>query len=236
MTNPLHHLAIIPDGSGRWAMKQNMPRFMGHEAGYKTFRKTYRYAVELGIPYVTYFTLSLDNLKRKDEEVFNLFRILTEHFPEEIKYFDDHDVIFNPIGDISLIPDKKLCQTLKEVQAKTKSHKGTQLNIAIAYSGTDDILQSIQHAYLLHTSPIEKDDLKKYIFELSYLGHSPPVDFCIRTGNEYRISNFCLWHLAYAEFYFSEVLWPDFSINELQQAIEFYQTRKRRFGREYEQP
>lgn len=233
MDNQLRHLAIMPDGNGRWAMNRNMPRFEGHEVGYDVTKRIVLACTELNIPYLTCFVLSSDNLTRQKDEVSHLLDILANKFSADIGLLTQKNIILNPIGNYSLLKNKKISSLLEHAYESTKSNTGTQVNIAVGYNGMDDILQSAQRAYQTHDISLNKDALKKCMYELSYLRNSPPVDFCIRTGGEFRLSNFCLWHLAYAEFYFTDVLWPDFSREEFNKALEAYNKRQRRFGKEY---
>ena len=237
MKKELIHLALIPDGNGRWAAAQNKPREYGHWVGYKTLVNISLYCVRLKIPFLTVYTLSYDNItKRNQNEISNVYEVIKRLCNVDLDLFQKYSCAFNPIGDFTCLKDIETVKLIENLKNKTKNNTGTVINLAIGYSGTHDIAQSIRKLYtsLNNTLPANLQEMMAGINNFSYLNNSPPVDLCIRLGGEQRISNFCLWQLAYAEFEFLNTLWPDFNEKMLDQCIADYYKRDRRFGTETE--
>lgn len=234
MKKELTHLALIPDGNGRWATNQHKPREYGHWAGYKVLLKISLYCARLRIPFITVFTLSYDNItKRNQNEISNFYGAIKRLCEVDFELFQEYGCVFNPMGDFTCVNDEETIKSIEQLRAKTKHNTGTVIHLAIGYSGTYDIAQSVQK---LHQSSdkslLQPQEIMEGINRCSLLNDSPPVDLCIRLGGEKRLSNFCLWQLAYAELEFLDTLWPDFNEQMLDECIAEYYQRDRRFGTE----
>ena len=231
-TNQLSHISIIMDGNGRWAKKKFMPRFYGHKAGLESVRKMVSACIEVDIKYLTLFAFSSENWRRPKEEIKSLMGLFALALKQEIKKLNKANVKLQIIGDLSKF-SKEIQELISQAINKTKENTGLVLTIAANYGGRWDILQAV-HQIIKKTKQGELDEsgIDEFCIE-SYLqtANLPEPDLFIRTGGEQRISNFLLWDLAYSEFYFTDVLWPDFDENELHKSIHSYQTRQRRFGR-----
>lgn len=233
---PLQHLAIVPDGSGRWAMQRDLNRSIGHQEGLKNLIHIVKGCSERHIKYLTMFTLSSDNMKRNKAEVDFLIQCAHHFSITQGDFLQNKNIKLLFIGDLEIISDSKVKQSIQDIMKLTQNNTGMVLNLMLNYSGQDDIVRACQRISQqvidgkTSIDAIDRDVIKAE----SQLAHAPPVDFCIRTGGELRISNFCLWHIAYAELFFNNSLWPDFSLEELDQGIEEFQLRKRRFGQEAE--
>lgn len=235
MKNKLNHLALIPDGNGRWAANRNQSREHGHLIGYEVILKMVYHCYKLKIPYVTIYTLSHDNIsKRNEPELVNIYALIKRFSEYDVEKLHKLNCVFNPIGDFSCLKNKEAVKEIELMRKKTQNNTGMVVHFAIGYAGMQDIAQSVLGLYdsldkkLPNTSQAIMDGINKF----SYLNDSPPVDLCIRLGGEQRISNFCLWQLAYAEFEFLEKLWPDFTEEDLDKCIADYNQRDRRFGTE----
>lgn len=221
------HVAIIMDGNGRWAQSRGLARIEGHKASTKAIRETVEGAMEKGIQYLSLFTFSTENWIRPKSEIHALFKVFTTVLKEETPELHNKGIKLIISGDLSKFPlymQKQLKQSLE----LTKDNHTMVINFCLDYSGKKEILEMVKKI-VSHSIPIENitDDLiDKYL--LTY--PLPPVDLLIRTSGEKRISNFMLWQIAYAEFYFSNLYWPDFDKNEFFKAIADYQKRDRRFG------
>lgn len=230
------HVAIIMDGNGRWAKKQNQERIYGHQHGVESVRNTCEASAELGIKYLTLYTFSKENWNRPKEEVDALMKMLVYTIAQEEKTLMDNDIRLTAIGDMQELADETreaLCQMIE----KTKSNKRMTLVLALNYSARWEIIEMAKRiAEKAKHGNIEISDIDEKLVSdnLSTQG-IPDVDLLIRTSGELRISNFLLWQIAYSELYFTPVLWPEFTKEELYKAIFDYQHRERRFGKTSEQ-
>ncbi|MCX8616841.1 isoprenyl transferase [Gilliamella sp. B2923] len=225
------HVAIIMDGNGRWAQQRNQLRTIGHRAGLKAVRKIVMYAASINIKVLTLYAFSSENWKRPEKEVSALLALFIYALNREIKKLNSHNVRLNIIGDISRFNDE-LQNMIIKAQQLTKDNSGLVLNIAANYGGRWDILQSAKKmATQVVEGKISVDDITEDHFNSAMsMSEFPDVDLVIRTGGEYRISNFLLWQIAYSEFYFTDVLWPDFTQSLFDEAINKFNNRERRFG------
>ena len=231
-----HHLAVIMDGNGRWAKKRNKNRVFGHSKGINAVRKIVEESVRLKIKYLTLYAFSAENWNRPEEEISILMQLLLKSLKNEFKKFVKNKIKLNVVGNISLLP-KSVKEELSYVLKETSKNKQLVLTLALSYSGREEIqnaLKKICSKVKNNIIPIEKID-QSTINEHLYTENLPDVDLLIRTSGEKRISNFLLWKIAYAELYFSEVLWPDFNEKNLHEAILNYQNRERRFGKTSDQ-
>ncbi|WP_294843366.1 isoprenyl transferase [uncultured Gilliamella sp.] len=225
------HVAIIMDGNGRWAQQRNQLRTIGHRAGLKAVRKIVMYAASINIKVLTLYAFSSENWKRPEKEVSALLALFIYALNREIKKLNSHNVRLNIIGDISRF-NNELQNMIIKAQQLTKDNSGLVLNIAANYGGRWDILQSAKKmATQVVEGKISVDDITEDHFNSAMsMSEFPDVDLVIRTGGEYRISNFLLWQIAYSEFYFTDVLWPDFTQSLFDEAINKFNNRERRFG------
>ena len=225
------HVAIIMDGNGRWAKKRGLPRTAGHAAGAETFRTIATYAKEIGLDYLTVYAFSTENWKRPVEEVSAIMGLLKKYLLEAIQKMERDRVKMEFFGDLSpLTPElRELCQRTREI---SKHYEGCQVNICLNYGGRDELLRAAK-AYAADCAAGRADPKQLSEEQLSgylYSKGVPDPDLIIRPSGELRLSNFLLWQAAYAELYFTDVLWPDFTKEELLRAIAAYQSRSRRFG------
>lgn len=227
------HVAIIMDGNGRWAKQRFLPRIAGHRRGVEAVREVIRACIGRGIEYLTLFAFSSENWRRPPEEVSFLMRLFMVALEQEVDKLHANGIRFNVIGDVSRF-EPRLVQLITDAQALTRGNSRLTLTVAANYGGRWDILQAMNR--LLRERPeiagrVTEADLAPYLA----LKDAPEPDLFVRTGGEERISNFLLWQLAYTEFYFTPVLWPDFGAAQLDRAIASYGERERRFGRTSEQ-
>lgn len=218
------HVAFIMDGNGRWAKKRGMPREFGHRFGVKAFRNILEYCDELSFQAVTFYAFSTENWQRPKKEVDAIMRLMDEYLQECEKKIDDYVFRICFLGDKNVFDEKRRTRML-DLEEKTKSRKRI-LNIALNYGGRDEIVHACNLLLSQKRTAITQADITSAL----YTAASPEVDLIIRTGGDFRISNFLLWQAAYAELYFTDVLWPDFGRAELDQALFDFSTRKRRFG------
>lgn len=230
MTIP-KHIAIILDGNGRWAKKRGLPRTAGHKVGAKTVERICEEAYKLGVEYVTLYAFSTENWSRPKEEVDMLMDLLRTYLKDRFVNAKKNNMRITVIGDKSGLPSD-IVKQIEEIEEASKIYTGLKLQIAINYGGQDEILRATKKiCQLVQEGKLAIDDINKDIFEASLDTNGIPMpDLLIRTSKEQRISNFLLWQLAYTEFYFPEVLWPDFSREDLIEAIRYYNTRERRYG------
>ena len=231
MNNIPAHIAFITDGNGRWAKKRKMPRTYGHNEGTKTIRNIALEANKLGVKAMTVYAFSTENFSRPDDEVQFIFRLPKTFFDLYLKELMDNNVRICYIGHLNRAPQA----TQEIIQAaidQTKNNTGLQLCFAFIYGGRDEIVEATKKiATSLKEGKITENDITEDYFEQHLMTASlPPVDLMVRTSGEQRLSNFLLWQLAYAEFIFTPVYWPDFNAEELHKAIWMYQNRDRRFG------
>ena len=226
-----NHVAIILDGNGRWAKKRLLPRKAGHVAGSKTVEKICEDAYNMGINYLTVYAFSTENWKRPEDEVNALMKLLRQYLKDCIKRSTKNNMCVRVIGDITpLAEDMK--ESIRELEEATKNNTGLHFQVALNYGSRDEMIRGIQRmAGDLESGALQAEDISETVFE-KYLDTSglPDPDLMIRTSGEMRLSNFMLWQLAYTEFYFTDVLWPDFDKAELQKAIDYYNGRERRYG------
>ena len=225
------HVAIILDGNGRWAKKRMLPRNAGHAAGSKNVEKICATAWDMGIEYVTMYAFSTENWSRPKEEVDALMKLLHSYLKDCLKTSKKNNMQVRVIGDISKL-DKDLQERIIELERVSAENTGLHFQVALNYGSRDEIKRSIiSIANEVKDGSLLPEDITEDIIS-SHLDTSgiPDPDLMIRTSGEQRLSNYLLWQLAYAEFYFTDVLWPDFSKKDLQKAVEFYQSRDRRFG------
>ena len=230
------HLAIIMDGNGRWAKQHGKMRVFGHENGVKTVRDTVESCVKIGISYLTLYTFSTENWKRPKFEIDTLMRLLVSSLKKELVTFMDNNIRLNTIGNIASLP-KKANKELLEVIEKTSKNTGMTLTLALSYGAREEIKIAVQEISIkVKNNIISAENIDETIINNHLYTHDlPDVDLLIRTSGEHRISNFLLWQIAYAELYFTNVLWPDFTEQHLVEAILNYQNRERRFGKTSEQ-
>lgn len=225
------HIGIIMDGNGRWAKNRNLLRIVGHRAGLRAVRRTVERANELGVKVLTLYAFSSENWNRPEQEVSALMALFIYALNKEVKILHRNNIQLNIIGDITRFP-AQIQKMIKLAQAKTKNNTGLILNIAANYGGRWDIVNSIKkliNQYERQSITLDMIDEEAINKEIALYG-LPAVDLVIRTGGEYRISNFLLWQIAYSELYFTDVLWPDFNKETLDDAISEFIKRERRFG------
>jgi len=232
MQNPISHLAIIMDGNGRWAQRKGLSRLKGHEMGARAAKRVVELAKARSIRYLTLYAFSSENWSRPKEEVEGLFRLLERFIAEEVDRLKSSGICIHVIGDLSRFSDH-LQDTIRRTLDETKDNQQLHLAIALNYGGRDEILRC---ARKLLANGTRADD----ITEETFSGHldtafMPDPDLLIRTGGEWRISNFLLWQLAYTEIYFMDTLWPNFDEKDLDEAISWFRGRQRRFGMTGEQ-
>ena len=224
------HIAFIMDGNGRWAKKRGLPRTAGHREGAKTLRRLIRDLDDIGIKYATFYAFSTENWKRSDEEVSALMKLLEDNLDDLINYKDEN-IRLRFIGGRERL-SKVLQDKMLDAEEKSRDHTGLTVTLAINYGGRDDITRAAQKAAelvkdgYLKPSDITEDTLGRML----QTDDIPDVDLMIRTGGEYRLSNFLLWQVSYAELYFCDTLWCDFTKKDLLAAIEAFSGRNRRYG------
>ncbi|MBQ5999737.1 MAG: di-trans,poly-cis-decaprenylcistransferase [Treponema sp.] len=221
------HVGIIMDGNGRWAKQRNLPRTNGHKEGLDVAKAIVKAAAEIGIKYVTLYTFSTENWKRAQEEVGFLMNLIRGHLRAEFQFYKQNGIRIKHLGDLSGLPEDVQTEIKKAIE-ETADFKGLTVVLAINYGGRDEIVRGVKKlmAEGKNISDITESDISKS-FDIPEL---PDVDLLIRTGGELRISNFLLWHAAYAEFLFTNTLWPDYNKEEFLKDIESFKNRTRRFG------
>lgn len=225
------HIGIIMDGNGRWAQKRGLPRSAGHKQGARVFRNIVRYCREIGIGYLTVYAFSTENWKRPQSEIDAIMDLLRDYLDELERHGDEQQGVLRFIGDMEpLAEDLRL--RIAEVQERTAGREGIVVNIALNYGGRAEIVHAVQQAVRLSRqgSLAEEAVDEALVDSLMYTVGQPPVDLIVRPSGEQRISNFLLWQGAYAELVFMDVLWPDFTPGDLDQAIAEFRRRSRRFG------
>ncbi len=223
------HIALIMDGNGRWAKKRLMPRSFGHKKGMERMISLMEHAFDLGVDYITVYALSTENLKRPQEELNGLYDLIRNHFSEYMERICARGVRLRVIGDTSLLPCD-VQKILTDSQEKTEKYEGKGVNVALCYGARAEIVRAANLAVERGQKLTEES-----FSSLLYTGNQPDPDLIIRTGKEVRLSNFLLWQAAYAELYFSDKMFPEFSDKDLDGAIEWYGERVRRFGKTDEQ-
>jgi len=228
---PLQHLAIIMDGNGRWAQQRGLPRVAGHQRGVETVIRVVDDSLRLGIRYLSLFAFSSENWGRPKPEVAALMELLLQFLSSQRQKMLDQGIRLKVIGNRDQLSDR-VRQALSTVEDDTADGGTLTLVLALSYGGRDEILRTAKRLVAKVAAgevKLEQVD-NRYFAGILDTGDVPEPDLLVRTSGEMRISNFLLWQLAYAELYFTEVLWPDFSTDELQKALDDYQRRKRRFG------
>lgn len=225
------HVAIIMDGNGRWAKKRGMPRTAGHAAGAETFRAIATYCKNIGLDYLTVYAFSTENWKRPQEEVGAIMGLLRKYLHEAIAEMARDHIKLEFFGDLTSL-DPELYQLCQETRQISKEYEGFQVNVCLNYGGRDEIVRAArQFAQACQEGNAKPEDLTETLFsDRLYSAGIPDPELIIRPSGEIRTSNFLLWQSAYSEYYFTDVLWPDFSPEELLRAIASYQGRSRRFG------
>ena len=230
------HLAIIMDGNGRWAKQKGFLRAFGHENGTKSVRETVETCAKLGIENLTLYAFSTENWNRPKLEVDTLMKLLISSLKNELKTLKDNNIKLNTIGNFEKLP-KSAQKELSSVILETKDNTRMTLTLALSYGSREEIVSAIKNIStkvknnIISIDAIDESIINQHL----YTQNLPDVDLLIRTSGEHRISNFLLWQIAYAELYFTDVLWPDFTEQHLYEAIISYQKRERRFGKTSEQ-
>ncbi len=224
------HVGVIMDGNGRWAKKRGLPRKVGHRQGAQNFRAITRHAKEVGVKYITFYAFSTENWKRPKDEVDALMNLFEKYLDELDDFLKEH-VRIRFIGDRSKLSES-LQQKMLDSERKSKDYDIMTLLLAINYGGRDEICHSCKTlAQQVKEGKLEPEDITMDMIEQNlYTRDVPPVDLVIRPSGEQRLSNFMIWQCAYAEFYYSDILWPDFNNDEFDKAILAYSERNRRFG------
>ena len=223
MSNDIKHVAFIMDGNGRWAKKRMMPREYGHSFGAKKFKETASYCYEKGIPYITFYAFSTENWKRPASEVNAIMKLFVNYLDEAKKSLDkDVGILF--LG--SKAPFSEEIRSKMEFLENATADRPKKLCIAINYGGRAEIVDAVNKLIAQGKTEISEDDITSTI----YSGACPPPDMIIRTGGEYRLSNFLMWQSAYSELFFTDTLWPDLKTEEIDDIIDQFGKRKRRFG------
>jgi undecaprenyl diphosphate synthase len=229
MTSIPQHIAIIMDGNGRWAQKRHMPRTVGHAKGAAGVRELVEFCAYKGVKYLTLFAFSTENWSRPEEEVSTLMGLFLQYLEKELKNLSQAGVRLQVIGDVTGFA-QELQERIAEAIKATAGNDGIVLTVAANYGGRWDVVKAFQHWQTEHPQAdalsLTQDQLAHYLST----AHMPDPDLLIRTGGEQRISNFLLWQVAYAELYFTDVLWPEFDTEQLALALDWFQTRQRRFG------
>ncbi|MET3029243.1 isoprenyl transferase [Flavobacterium sp. UW10123] len=235
-TNLPKHLAIIMDGNGRWAKQQGYLRAFGHENGTKSVKEIIKTSAKLGIEYLTLYAFSTENWNRPKLEVQALMKILINSLKKELVTLQENNIRLNAIGNLDKLP-KTAQKELLDVMEKTKNNTRLTLTLALSYGSREELVNAVKSiSDKVKNNIISIDTIDDSIInEHLYTQNLPDVDLLIRTSGEHRISNFLLWQIAYAELYFTNVLWPDFKDQDLYEAIISYQKRERRFGKTSEQ-
>ncbi len=225
------HLAVIMDGNRRWAKNNNLPARDGHREGALRVTDLVRNSVDIGIKYLSVYAFSTENWRRDKKEVDYLMNLLVEFVVKELDYLHRNDVKITLMGNIEDLPEKTKREVIRSVEL-TKNNRKLHLNIALSYGSRAEIINAVKNIVndfendKINIDSIDEESFKKYLFTYDM----PDPDLLIRTSGEIRLSNFLLYQLAYTEFYFTDILWPDFKKEELLRAVESFQNRKRRYG------
>lgn len=230
--NKLEHLAIIMDGNGRWAARRGLPRSMGHRKGAEVVKEITRAAGELGIKYLTLYAFSTENWNRSEDEVKTLMGLLRDYLQSDLKEVQQNNVRIRFIGEREML-DADIVRKMAEIEADTLRNTGMTLCIALSYGSRQEIVNAVKKtAALVKEGDISLNDVDVKLFsDMLYTKDMPDPDLVIRTSGEQRISNYLLWQIAYAEFFFTDVLWPDFNKKLLEDIIMNFNMRERRYGK-----
>lgn len=226
-STPPSHVGFIMDGNGRWAQKRGLARTAGHKEGLEVAKRIVKACAYMGIKYVTLYTFSTENWKRAQEEVGYLMGLIRGHLRAEFQFYKDNGIKIEHIGDLSGLP-KDVQNEIIKAKEDTAAFTGLTVVLAINYGGRDEIIRSVKK--IIDSGIKSQNITEKLISDNFDVPELPDVDFLIRTGGEKRLSNFLLWHCAYAEFLFTDTLWPDYSTEELKNNINEFYKRTRRFG------
>ena len=226
----LRHIAFIMDGNGRWAKKRGLPRSAGHAAGAKTFRRIVNYCGDIGIECVTVYAFSTENWSRPEEEVQSIMKLFRDYMKECEATANKNNIRMRFLGDLSRL-DEDIRLRAEAIVERTKNND-RMLNVALNYGGRDEICHAAKTlAQQVKEGKLEPEDITMDMIERNlYTEEIPPVDLVIRPSGEQRLSNFMIWQAAYAEFYYTNILWPDFKGSDLDKAVIAYSERNRRFG------
>ena len=229
-SRPPRHIAIILDGNGRWAKKRGLPRTAGHAVGAENFRKIATYCKNIGVEYLTVYAFSTENWSRPAGEVSTIMKLLGKYLQEAIDTMERDHIRMKVLGDVEgLAPE--LREMVRRTDEISQRYEGFQANICLNYGGRDEIVKAARrYAEALAAGETDAELTEERFSDYLYSAGIPDPDLLIRPGGEQRISNFLLWQCAYAEFYFTDVLWPDFTPEELDKAIAVYHSRDRRYG------
>ncbi|MBS5378699.1 MAG: isoprenyl transferase [Veillonella sp.] len=229
--NVPRHVAIIMDGNGRWAKRRGMPRSMGHRAGADVLKEIVIAADEIGVKALTVYGFSTENWKRPEQEVSLLMALIKEYLQKNVQYMHEHNVRIRFIGFIGGLSEN-LQKIIQDAELLTQNNTGLTLQLAINYGGRDEIVRTIRNiTNSVADGTITTDDITEdYVSSQLFTKEFSDVDLLIRPSSDFRISNFLLWQLAYAEFWFTDLHWPDFTKETLLEAVAAYQKRERRFG------
>ncbi len=221
---PIQHIAFIMDGNGRWAKKRGMPREYGHKFGADAFKKVMRRCCEVGIKASTFYVFSTENWKRPEKEVNSILSLLDQYLDECERELEKNDVRFIFLGDKAPFTEgmRKKMECIEQVSLKNQYI----INIALNYGGRDELVYAMNRLMAEGRTKVEESDINNAL----YTHESPELDMIVRTGGDLRISNFLLWQAAYAELYFMDKLWPDMKADDVDEIVEVFKTRKRRFG------
>ena len=220
----LRHVAFIMDGNGRWARKRSMPREMGHVSGAKAFKKIIRYCGDKGVKIITVYAFSTENWKRPENEVKSIMKLLSEYIDDAVASVDENNIQLHFLGDMSIFPED-IQKKIANAEA-VSADKELVLNIALNYGARAEIAHACETLIASGKTKITEDDVTGAL----YTAHCADPDLIVRTGGDLRLSNFLLWQAAYAEFYFTDTLWPDLDEREIDKIIDDFYTRKRRYG------
>lgn len=225
------HIAIIMDGNGRWAKQKGLPRVAGHRKGIETVREVVETCVNLGVKFLTLYTFSTENWKRPKEEVSTLMRLIVKSLRDETDELHANGIKLTTIGDLDKLPNTVQAE-LNDAFKKTSQNSKMVLNLALSYGGRWEIINAVKKiAGLIKDREIDVNDIDMELFSKNLTtGNMPDPDLLIRSGGEFRVSNFLLWQIAYSEIFVTETLWPNFKAKNLLEAVRDYQRRERRFG------
>ena len=231
-SSSINHVSIVMDGNGRWAKKRGLPRTAGHKKGADILKKTCEYCIEHAISYLTVYAFSAENWNRSSDEVDSLMNLLRYYMDKELSSFKENGIKLKIIGDRSLLAED-IRQKITNIEEETANNNKLTTIIALSYGGRQEIVNAARLIALdISNNNISANEINERLFKsYLYTDGTPDPDLLIRTGGEERISNFLLWQMAYTEFYFTDILWPDFSKEEFDKAIEEFHSRERRFGK-----
>ena len=222
----VQHIAVIMDGNGRWAQQRGLARTKGHREGLEAAKRIVKTVADLHIPYITLYVFSTENWKRTEEEVGFLMGLIQQHLRAELAFYAANNIKVKHIGNAAALP-RAIQMDIADIMKKTEHYTGTTMQLAINYGGKDEIIRAIKKLSGRQLETLTEDAFEQLLDTAGV----PPVDLVIRTGGEKRLSNFLLWQTAYAEFYSTDILWPDFTPAHFMEALDAYGKRIRRFGR-----